>query len=319
MSLPTISLVTPVLNQVAFVEEAIRSILDQRYPHLEHVIVDGSSTDGTLETIERYKDRVTRTISEPDDGQYDALNKGFSKTTGEVMGWLNGDDLLLPGALHTIGAIFARFDEVDWLTGSHTSIPTQGWPLIVYEPIRWSRWHLLSPQVGRQIPQESTFWRRSLWEKAGAGFAPEVKLAGDFDLWARFSRHSAPTTVDALLGCFRFVEGQRSVTQAMAYEREVAHVRDREREMFPGDIMAARVAAVLLGRFQRPGRMRSRIDTFLNAPRPIHCEPSTGALIDTPPTRLGRLAEWTFRNVLMHRREVGDRDSSSLRGGRPSP
>src|SRR3954447_20687666 len=114
--LPKISIVTPSYNQRQFIEQTILSVINQNYPALEYIIVDGGSTDGTVDVIRKYKDRLAGWTSEPDKGQYDAINKGFARATGEIMGWINSDDQYLPWTLATVARIFSQFPEVEWVT-----------------------------------------------------------------------------------------------------------------------------------------------------------------------------------------------------------
>src|SRR3954471_21047527 len=114
--LPVISIVTATWNRAGFLEEAMRSVLDQAYPKLEYVVVDGGSTDGSVEIIRKHADRLAWWCSEKDSGHCEALNKGFAHTTGEVMGWLNSDDKYTPWALAVVGEIFATFPDVQWIT-----------------------------------------------------------------------------------------------------------------------------------------------------------------------------------------------------------
>jgi len=229
VNLPSISIVTPSFNQAAFLESAIRSVLDQEYPHLEYVVMDGRSSDGSVAILERYGPRFTSWTSEPDGGQYDAVTRGFGRTRGEIMGWLNSDDAYLPGALAVVGEIFAHFPQIEWLT---TLFPIN-WDTrdraVHQEALRgfsaaalFSGEHLPSRwgfSLGH-LQQESTFWRRSLWERAGAGIDPAFPLAGDFALWAQFARHTEPVGVAAPLGGFRLQDMQKTARRFAEYQAE---------------------------------------------------------------------------------------------------
>ena len=114
--LPSIVIVTPSFNQAAFLETAMRSVLDQDYPALEYFVADGGSTDGSVEIIRRHESRLAGVVSERDGGQYAAVANGFERTKGEILGWLNSDDAIVPGALSVVGEIFAQFSQIDWLT-----------------------------------------------------------------------------------------------------------------------------------------------------------------------------------------------------------
>jgi glycosyltransferase involved in cell wall biosynthesis len=236
--LPTIALVTPTYNHAHVLEHAMRSVLEQDYPKLQYVVVDGGSTDDTPAVIDRYRDRLHAVIQEPDRGPHDALNKGFALTDGTVMGWLNSDDTLLPGSLLLVGTLFRDFPDVRWLTGAYTAIDPLGRPAVVQHPPRWTRRHLLSPYAKRWISQTSTFWRRDLWEEAG-GKIEDVWTEGstersfphafDFELWARFSRYAPLQTVNAPIGCHRHIPGQEGGVNRDAYLDYANMIRRRER------------------------------------------------------------------------------------------
>jgi len=122
-----ISIVTPTYNQAEYIEATILSVLNQRYPNLEYIIIDGGSTDGTVDIIKKYADQLTYWCSEPDGGQYAAINKGFAHATGDVMAWLNSDDLYMPYTLHAVGSIMDSLEEVKWLsTSTPVGIDAQG-------------------------------------------------------------------------------------------------------------------------------------------------------------------------------------------------
>ena len=226
---PRVSIVTPSFNRIRFLKAAMDSVLDQKYPELEYVVVDGGSTDGSAELIASYADRLAWWTSERDDGQYDAINKGFAHTTGEIMAWLNSDDLYLPWALAVVSEIFTALPEVDWLTSAF--------------PVRWnehgqaidcryrngfSRPGFLRGEYlpsGRSyasgyLQQETTFWRRSLWERSGARLDTSYRVAGDYDLWMRFSKQAQLYAAHVPLGGFRLHGDQRSLTEAAAYAEE---------------------------------------------------------------------------------------------------
>ena len=201
-NLPKISLVTPVYNSAKYVEQTICSVLAQNYPNLEYFIIDGASTDGTLDVIRKYESQISGWISEPDNGMYDALNKGFARTSGEIMGWISATDQLHTGGLAVVGSVFHDLPEVEWITGRPTLFNEQGMTIEIGNIPHWSRYRFLAG-ANRYIEQESTYWRRSLWEKAGAHVDSSCRNGADFELWVRFFRHAKLYPVDALIGGFR--------------------------------------------------------------------------------------------------------------------
>jgi glycosyltransferase involved in cell wall biosynthesis len=225
---PRISIVTAVYNGEQYLEETIRSILDQDYPNLEYVIVDDGSTDGTREIIQKYEKRLTWWTSQKNQGMYRSLNTGFAHTTGELMGWLNAADKLHTASLFAIGRIFDAFSEVEWITGHPTLFNEEGMTAMVMELARWSRYRFLAG-ANRTIQQESTYWRRSLWDKAGARVDDSGKYghASDFELWVRFFRHASIYSADVLIGGFRSNRDSRTMKDPEAcYRMHDAIVND---------------------------------------------------------------------------------------------
>jgi glycosyltransferase involved in cell wall biosynthesis len=228
---PRISIVTPSYNKATYLEDTIQSILGQAYPNLEYLIVDGNSTDESVDIIRRYESELTWWTSESDDGMYDALQKGFARTTGDIMKWVNADDILHPGALFTVGELFHVFPDVEWIQGCPSWVDEAGRFVCSARHLR--RWSKFDYYLGdyRWIQQESTFWRRSLWEKSGGYIDPSLQLAGDLDLWARFFRYAPLHVTEAVLGAFRWCrEGQLSLTRMDEYVEEASQTLQRERD-----------------------------------------------------------------------------------------
>lgn len=221
--LPRITIVMPSFNQACFLEQAIRSVLEQGYPHLQFGIVDGGSTDGSAQIIQRYRDRLDFAVIEPDRGQAQAINKGLRRAQGEVVGWLCSDDLLLPGALHTVGRWFADHPESDWAAGACHVIDADGRVLEVSQPSgRFTLAGVLlrSERQRFNLPQPSVFWRRSLHEQVGY-LDESLHYCMDFEFWLRLIRSSRwPTLLDAALAAYRLHGTSKSCAQAAGFLRE---------------------------------------------------------------------------------------------------
>jgi glycosyltransferase involved in cell wall biosynthesis len=234
MSTPRITIVTPSFNKRAYIEETIDSVLSQGYPNLEYIIIDGGSTDGSVEIIRKHERWLAYWVSEKDRGQYHAINKGFARSTGEIMAWINADDVYCPWALHTAASIFSDLPLVEWLTtltllGMDQSHRTT---FAVSSPGYAKNWFFRGlnlanrPAFKQWIQQESTFWRRSLWQKAGAFVDESFHLAGDFELWARFWQHSEFAGTATPLGIFR-IHGDQKTAELSKYYQEAQIVLDR--------------------------------------------------------------------------------------------
>lgn len=237
--LPSISIVTPSLNQGNFIEKTIESVLSQDYPNLEYFIQDGRSNDGTVDVLQAYSNRLSGWESVADNGQSNAINRGFAKCNGAIMGWLNADDLLACGCLAYVGEYFARHPDVDVVYGNRIVINEQGheigrWVLPKHNDavLSWADF----------VPQETLFWRRSIWERAG-GFVDEgFRFAMDWDLLLRFRNAGAKMVrIPRFLGAFRAHEKQK--TSALINEvgmQEMERLRLRELGWVPPSSKIAR-------------------------------------------------------------------------------
>ena len=223
---PAISIVTPSLNQAEYLEETLTSVLDQGFGNLEYVVIDGGSGDGSVDIIKRHEEDISLWTSEPDAGHADALNKGFVRTTGEIMGWLNSSDVHYPWTLETVARIFRDLPEVEWIQGVPSYVDAGPHPKFIAESF-CNRLDLLIEHSG-MIQQESVFWRRSLWERAGGGLDDTLRLACDYELWTRFSRHALLYHVGTILSAFRYHEDSRGHLQREDYDREARRVREAE-------------------------------------------------------------------------------------------
>ncbi len=199
---PKISMVMVSFNQAAYLEEGIRSILDQGYPNLELIMIDGGSTDGSVEILERYRGKFDVLVIEKDRGQSDGLNKGFDRATGEIVSWLNSDDLLLPGALFRVAQAFRR-QKVDMVVGGcrqvaangtdvvvshHTHLPLgKAVPLPLHELLDFEgRW-----LMGCFFFQPEVFFTRDIWLRSGGALRLDLYYVLDYDLWVRMAAAGA--------------------------------------------------------------------------------------------------------------------------------
>jgi len=226
LSPPRISIVTPSFNHADYLEHTLKSVLDQNYPNLEYIVQDGASTDETVSILERYQARLACWRSEPDRGQSSALNLGFRRATGDILAYLNSDDLLLPGSLHHVAHYFSTHLEVDVIYGHRIIIDTDN-----SEVGRW----VLPPHNDDVlawvdfVPQETLFWRRAIWDKIGASIDESFQFAMDWDLLLRFRDAGAGfVRLPRFLGAFLLHDLQKTKTQLSGVgAREMDRLRQR--------------------------------------------------------------------------------------------
>jgi len=227
MPLDKISIVTPSYNQAEFLKQTVRSVLSQDYPDVEYVVMDGGSTDGSVDILREYSDRLAYWNSEKDEGQSDAIARGFERSTGEIMGWLNSDDVLLPGALTAVANFFRENPEVEVVSGGAYCIDSEGWPLHG----RFGNYTLgVAATHGRLryyhmdgVFQQATFWRRSAYDAVG-GLDRSLKFILDRDLFLRLAKRRPFARLPQMLACFRIHEDCKSV--------RIQHIREKEGQAF---------------------------------------------------------------------------------------
>jgi glycosyltransferase involved in cell wall biosynthesis len=239
-----ISLVTPSFNQGEFIARTIDSVLSQRGNfELDYQVIDGGSTDQTLAILERYRDRLSF-VSEKDDGQVDAINKGLVRTTGDVVGWLNSDDVLMPGALAAVAEAFRSNPEREWLHGRCEIIDAQDRPVRKwvsrYKHARAERHSFERLITENYVSQMTAFWRRSVHDTIGF-LDPTLHFAFDYDLWLRLARRGDPLYLPQKLACFRWYETSKSGSMFERQFREDFEVAARYASDKPFVLLQKRV------------------------------------------------------------------------------
>jgi FkbM family methyltransferase len=230
-SYPKISIITPNYNGGEFLEQTILSVLNQRYPNIEYIIIDGNSSDNSLEIIKKYESYLAYWISEKDNNMYEAIQKGFEQSTGEIMAWINSDDMYHSNAFFKVAEIFSSYPEVKWLTGANTNFDEKNRTVNTRHSYNHNKYsQFLNPE--KHIQQESTFWRRNLWMEAGSKVDASLKYAGDFELWLRFNKYAQLYTVDTLIGGFRFRNNQITKLFMDKYTQECMSCLEKAKNSF---------------------------------------------------------------------------------------
>jgi glycosyltransferase involved in cell wall biosynthesis len=260
--LPSITVVTPCLNAADTIHEALESVRSQGYPRVEHLVIDGGSTDGTLEILERAKG--VRFVSEPDGGRVDAVNKGVAMAAGDLVGWLNADDRYEPGALEAVGRAFAGRPDAVWLTGYCRIIDGGGREIrrgvTAYKNAFLRRFSYGLYLTQNFVSDPATFVRRDVLLDAGP-LDDRYAISHDYDLWLRVARRGDPVVLRRYLSSFRMVEGTLSME---SFERQFAEHAEVARRHGEGHRLAVAVNAVtsrlivLVYRALRSRRARAR-------------------------------------------------------------
>lgn len=211
---PKITIVTVCYNSETYLEDCIKSVLNQTYDNIEHIIVDGKSTDHTLDIIKKYDGKYNiRWVSEPDHGMYDAICKGFDMATGDIYAWLNSDDMYMPWACELVAQVMSKTD-IQWCTGIPCHYTESGVAHNIARitpsfPQRFIRKGYNDGRIATFLEQESMFWSKELWNRCGK-IIREYKYAGDYHLWMNFAKHTRLVTLDSVISGFRIHEGQKS-------------------------------------------------------------------------------------------------------------
>jgi len=216
---PRISVVTPNYNYSDYIGDTIHSVVSQGYPNLEYIVIDDGSTDGSYKIISGYKPYLAHCEQQVNIGQARTINKGFAMSSGEIMAWLNSDDKYMPWTFAVVAEIFRAFPEVEWIAGIPTIWDSKGRNVKVERGLYINMYDYC---LGRYawIQQESVFWRRSLWDRAGGYIDESYKLQIDCELWTRFFRHAELWHVEGCLGGYRSHPATRSSNNMDATHRE---------------------------------------------------------------------------------------------------
>ncbi len=253
MSLPKVSIVTPSFNQAPFLEATILSVLSQDYPNLEYIIMDGGSTDGSVEIIKKYQDRLAFWVSEPDKGQTDAINKGFSRASGDILAWLNSDDTYEPGAVRKAVAALDVHRVASMVYGDANFINTEGEVIGRFPAAQTDHRRLRQGYV--HIPQQAAFFRAKYWHQV-APLDNNFFFAMDYDLWIRLSALAPLMYVPEVWANFRMHGDAKSIAADDRCWPEMLKVHGRLGGSLFSIIYLKYMARIILGPALRWNRKR---------------------------------------------------------------
>ena len=230
MNLPRVSLVTPSFNQGAYLAATIRSVLDQKHLNIEYMVIDGGSTDDSVEIIRRYADRLAYWVSEPDGGQADAINRGYRRATGKYVSWINSDDLLPPESVAVAVAFLEANPEIGMVYGNVEHIEADGRPIRMVEPPAFDYQRILTTGIN-YVQQSGSLMRRDLFERVGE-LDVRLHFAMDLDYWLRLGLIAPIAYVPVTLARFRVHENSKSVAQRTQAAVEIPRIW---RKLYDGD------------------------------------------------------------------------------------
>ena len=251
-----VSIITPSFNQAAFLEQTLRSVLEQDHPNNEYIVIDGASTDGSVELIQKYQDRLAFWVSEKDSGQAEAINKGLARATGDIVAWINSDDFYFPGAIASAVKVFETHPEAGLVYGDTVAVDEKGEFIHFPKYAQWSLEDLLTFNI---IGQPAVFMRRDVLLKAGF-LDPSFHFLLDHQLWIRMASHAPMVYVPERWAAGRFHESAKNVAQAEKFGEEAFRIL----EWAKGDRLVSGSLA-RISRQSRAGALRINARYLLDA------------------------------------------------------
>ena len=206
---PLVSIITPSYNQAPYLEETINSVLNQTNPHIEYILIDGGSSDRSVELIKKYSKRISHWVSEKDHGQTDAINKGFALARGEILAWINSDDTLLPHAVEEAVQFLQDHPEIGLVYGDANFIDENSRIIGQFPAAQTDLKRLRRGYV--HIPQQASFFRKTLWDQVGP-LDPDFFFAMDYDLWVRIALNSEIKYIQRTWANFRLHSDAKTIT-----------------------------------------------------------------------------------------------------------
>jgi O-antigen biosynthesis protein len=228
LTYPCITIVIPAVGADEYLEATLRSVIYQDYPNLEFIVIEDGANCERRRILKKYESQFSWQMCLPGTELCAALNMAYAKASGEIFGWLEPGDMLHVNGLAVIGGVFAALPDVEWITGRPFNFSSSGMPIGIKKLEHWSRIRFLAG-ANKYIHRDTTFWRRSLWEKTGGALATEYGPAGEFELFVRFFRYARLYSVEALIGGYRNHPGTHSADgRHRGYNQICDEIADRE-------------------------------------------------------------------------------------------